>query len=861
MANAQIGVNLLFQADTSQAKQQIQSLVNDLNTLGNANISSFGNSFSKEILEARTAAKQLGTTLQESVNINTGKLDLNKFNDSLKLSGMTLTDYGDKLGMLGTAGDQAFLKLSQAIIQTEVPLKRTTGLLKQFGTTLANTAKWQISSSILHGFMGAVQQAYGYSQDLDKSLNNIRIVTGQNTEQMAKFAEQANKAAKSLSVSTTDYTDASLIYYQQGLSDQEVLDRTNITIKMANAAGQSAEVVSDQLTAVWNNFYDGSKSLEYYADVMTALGAATASSTDEIATGLEKFASVADTVGLSYEYATAALTTVTATTRQSADVVGTAFKTLFARIQDLDLGKTLEDGTNLGDYSEALAKIGVNIKDSSGNLRDMDNILKDMASKWQQIDKDQQVALAQTVAGVRQYTQLIALMDNWDFMEENLSTVKQSTGTLDEQQKIYEESWEASSERVKASLEGVYDSLFDESSFIELNNTLASALSVVEKLVDAMGGMPGLLSLLGAMITRIFKDDLSLGINNALHNFKNFTGASKAELNNLKQEAYEYSLTMTKGLSDSPETQALREHLQRSYEMQKQMEEAVIGTNSAQEQAVREVHKMALEYSEAAVQAKKVAEEAERAKQASIKEVSDKQGSNFYNKISQSNNNITDLVGYDLIDEAKNISKMASSIGGAELTDDITNLNQAIEDYHLALGAGNTTDQTAAFALIVEALDKVIAKVKEATDVWDTYEIKAKEAAEKMVNLETNLGQSQKNISEVDSSEGFSVKQVEKLKTEYLSQGMNKFEVQAKNLGLDSTQFKQAESELDTLFGTLEANVGNVEQQKAIWDQIVQTFKQVSISAEQAEEAIEKVAKGSTVDKISGTTKDKRKKE
>jgi TP901 family phage tail tape measure protein len=102
------------------------------------------------------------------------------------------------------------------------------------------------------------------------------------------------------------------------------------------------------MTAIWNNFYDGSESLESYADKITALGAATATSSDEIATGLEKFAAVADTVGLSYEYATSALATVTATTRQSAEVVGTAFKTLFARLNDLKLGETLDDGTTLG---------------------------------------------------------------------------------------------------------------------------------------------------------------------------------------------------------------------------------------------------------------------------------------------------------------------------------------------------------------------------------------------------------------------------------------------------------------------------------------------------------------------------------
>ena len=120
---------------------------------------------------------------------------------------------------------------------------------------------------------------------------------------------------------------------------------------------------------------------KYYADVLAKLGAETASSSDEIAAGLEKFSSVAETVGLSYEYATSALTTITATTRQSADVVGTALKTLFSRIQDLELGKTLEDGTTIGTYSEALEKVGINIKNQNGELKKMDDILDEMGAK------------------------------------------------------------------------------------------------------------------------------------------------------------------------------------------------------------------------------------------------------------------------------------------------------------------------------------------------------------------------------------------------------------------------------------------------------------------------------------------------
>jgi TP901 family phage tail tape measure protein len=58
----------------------------------------------------------------------------------------------------------------------------------------------------------------------------------------------------------------------------------------------------------------------------------TAADTKEISEGLEKFAAVAETVGLEYETAAAAVATVVDKTRQSADVVGTSFKTIFARM-------------------------------------------------------------------------------------------------------------------------------------------------------------------------------------------------------------------------------------------------------------------------------------------------------------------------------------------------------------------------------------------------------------------------------------------------------------------------------------------------------------------------------------------------
>ena len=297
----QLNVDLSFTADTSKAKAQLQDLQRQLSQLTSPTALGQHNlGVTQQIKEAIPLVAQLQAQLQSATNVNTGKLDLTKFNESLKQSNMNMNKYYQTLSSLGPAGDKAFVSLANSVMAADVPLKRVNAKLAEMKTVLANTVRWQISSSMLHGFMGAVSSAYGYAQDLNESLNNIRIVTGYNIEQMSKFADQANRAAKALSTTTTDYTNASLIYYQQGLSDSEVQQRTDVTIKMANVARQSATVVSDQLNAIWNNFYDGSKSLEYYADVMTALGAATASSTDESAGGLEKFAAIGETIGLSY---------------------------------------------------------------------------------------------------------------------------------------------------------------------------------------------------------------------------------------------------------------------------------------------------------------------------------------------------------------------------------------------------------------------------------------------------------------------------------------------------------------------------------------------------------------------------------
>ena len=521
--NNSVTIDIKARADQASFKEVRQAFEDTLKKLGEQKSTALeakNNKRVKELNDEIDSVQRLQQAYESAYNHKYNNLNATQFKKQLaelKVTGTKLNEIGAAFSKVGPQGVTAFKTISASVMSSNTHLQKTQTIFQDMMKTMGNTIKWGISSSLMNSFTGSVSEAYSYVKNLDKSLNDIRIVGEKSAKDMERFAISANKAAQALGSNTLDYTNASLIYYQQGLNDNQVKQMTDITVKMSNVLGTSAEEVSDYMTAIWNNFSDGSRSLEYYADVITKLGAATASSAEEISTGLEKFAAVAKTTGLSYEYATAALTTVTAKTRQSAEVVGTAFKTLFARIQDLELGNTLDDGTTLGQYSEALYKVGIDIKDSNGEMKKMDAILSEMGQKWVTLGDSEKVALAQTVAGVRQYNQLMALMDNWDEFGRNLERARNASGTLVDQQAIYMESTEAHLASAEAAWEDFKDSLLDESVinfFADLSKTVAGFGS---HMLDSFGSMQ-MAGLLGGSALRMFSADIGKTIFNTKQN-------------------------------------------------------------------------------------------------------------------------------------------------------------------------------------------------------------------------------------------------------------------------------------------------------------------------------------------------------
>lgn len=503
MARNQNQYTIQINADATRAKKEIADLLKSLKAVGTMNLDKLG--LDTQIREASVAADELAIHLKNATNVNTGKLNLVEFNKSIEASGRSMSQLITTLAQGGNVGQQAFRQLTAAIANTQVPIKQTNTLLNNMMTTLKNTVKWELSSAAVHSLESALSGAVSYVEDLNTSLTNIRIVTNKSAEDMAQFAIQANKAAKELSSTTKAYADASLIYFQQGDTEEMAAKKAAITLKAAHSSFNStASEMSEYLTAVWNSYKVSGDELQRYVDIMAALGASTATSLEEIATSMQKVAATANTVGVSMEQVSSIIATVSSVTRESAESIGTSYKTIFARIGDLKLGKTDEDGIGLGTVSSQLQAIGVDILDQNQNLREMGDIITDLGNRWQTMTSAQKTATAQAVAGKRQYTQLMALFDNWDMYGKNLATAMNSEGTLEQMNSMYEEGLKAAQDRAKASIETLYSALLDDKILKQFANATATIADNIANVVEALGGLGGVATTVGGLLLQVF---------------------------------------------------------------------------------------------------------------------------------------------------------------------------------------------------------------------------------------------------------------------------------------------------------------------------------------------------------------------
>ena len=351
-------------------------------------------------------------------------------------------------------------------------------------------------------FKRAVGSAFEVVKELDKSMTETAVVTdfsvGDMWDQLPQYTEMANK----LGVSILGAYNAATLYYQQGLKTNEVMAVSNETLKMARIAGMEAADATNLMTAALRGFNMEVNEVnsQRINDIYSELAAITAADTEEIGTAMSKTASIAASANMEFETTAALLSQIIETTREAPETAGTAMKTIIARFSEVKnlvdqgaLTGTDEEGEviDVNKIQTALKSVGISMNEFFAGTEGLDDILLELAEKWDILDFTTQRYIATTAAGSRQQSRFIAMMSDYGRTQELVQAAYNSTGASQEQFEKTLDSLESKLEQLGNAWTEFTTGITNSDVIKFFVGALTSVLNIINDVTGALGDFGG----------------------------------------------------------------------------------------------------------------------------------------------------------------------------------------------------------------------------------------------------------------------------------------------------------------------------------------------------------------------------------
>lgn len=438
-------------------------------------------------LEEKNAANN--TKLQANKNLFSTNLDtwMNKNTSAAKVFAERLADIKSKLAS-ADATEFTHLENEFKAIQSEAT---------QMGLAGSNAVKAMKSEfdravtsvvSLTAAFQ-TFKRMVSTAKELDDSLFNLQVATGKTREETKGLLDTYNQMAGELGATTEQVAEAANDWLRTGRS----LDETNELIKNSMILSKIGMIDTGDATQYLVSALNGYKlSAESALEVISKLSNVdmnAAVSAGGIAEAMSRTATSADQAGVSIDRLIGMIATMKDVSQASDERVGTAIKSIVSRYSQVKTNKLVdyESGEDLSNVEKALKKVGVQIRDNLTDFRDLDDVLGELAKKYNDLNDVEKNGIATALFGTQQGEMGKVLLSNWDKVQELTKISADSSTEAMDKFSAYTDTLQAHINSLTASYEHLA-SIVADSEFLKGAADAASGfLDVISALIDKLG--------------------------------------------------------------------------------------------------------------------------------------------------------------------------------------------------------------------------------------------------------------------------------------------------------------------------------------------------------------------------------------
>ena len=450
----------------------------------------------KNNLATVSAETKVFVTANQKLELdNEMALWLQKNTNAAKQYGAKIRELRNELSALDSSDYKGYQRIQNEFAgvkgQTISAEKAGTKFISTFKGAFKSIMRYASVSMIIYQVVNAFRQMYQNVVQINTAMTELKKVTDETETSYERFLSTAGKTAQKIGTTITEYVNSTADFARLGynLSDAQELAKVASIYSVVGDEIESIDVATQSIISTMTAFGVKASETISIVDKFNAVGNNFAISSGGIGDALQRSASslaaANNTLDQSIALITAANTVV-----QDPDSVGTAFKTMSARIRGAatELEELGEEAISISKVrEEIMALSGVDVMQDENTFKSTYQIIDELSKKWSDLKDIQQASITEILGGKRQANVISALMTNFDIARDALDTSLNSDGSAMAEHAKWMESLEAKTQQFKAAWEELSEAFLDEDFLGKTIDGLTGVLNAVTFCIDKFG--------------------------------------------------------------------------------------------------------------------------------------------------------------------------------------------------------------------------------------------------------------------------------------------------------------------------------------------------------------------------------------
>lgn len=432
-----------------------------------------------------------------------------------------------------TSDVQKQLSKKKISVDTKDATNQITGLgakIKSLGSDFIDTtkkvAKFGVSTAVIGLFTASVANAVQIVKDFDDALTEFKKVSDLSGNSLNEYTQQLGELGESVARTRIEMVEAATKFKRSGYSDEDSAQLAQIASLYQNvadsqlSAGDSAAYVISQMKAFDITADDAISIIDKTNEVSNNFSV---SSTD-ISSALTKTSTALAAYGNTIDNTIGLVVSGTELMPDMAGKVSRGLRTIGANIVGM-ASKAKEFDITVNGATKTIQLFN----SQTGEMNSTYDVLKQIASSWNEMTSAEQSSLALQLAGKNQIDVFTSVLGNFNTAIEANITALSSQGSATKENEAYMESLQAKITQLKSAFTEV---VLGEGGLNTFLKNLVDAGTGIVKFIGYGNNLVAILTTIGGILVAINAKVIALKIDSIISGIANLTTSIKQGLAN-----------------------------------------------------------------------------------------------------------------------------------------------------------------------------------------------------------------------------------------------------------------------------------------------------------------------------------------